>query len=153
MNDKGKIILVIVLTLIGVLVARQTRLLECVSESLQGIRYLLVWKGTEVKREDIVFIKDHKIKHVPQTQFAKRVLGLPGDMISRNKEAISIGSYQLPLLKQTKDGKPLTPISALYVPKDHAFVAGDHSRSFDSRYEEFGLVPIEKIWGKGIASW
>ena len=153
MNDKVKTILIMTVLIVGVLIARQTQLLECVSESLRGIRYILVWKGVQFARGDVIFIKNHKINTIKQTHFAKRVLGLPGDLISRNKDVLSIGSYRLPLLKHTKDGQPLTPLSISCVPQDHVFVAGDHPRSFDSRYEEFGLVPIEKIWGRGIGSW
>ena len=63
-----------------------------------------------------------------------------------------------PLLKQTKEGNLLTPLSVKNIPGEiiptgYVFVAGDNPNSFDSRYEEFGLVPMEKIWGKAIATW
>ena len=63
-----------------------------------------------------------------------------------------------PLLKQTKEGNPLTPlsvknISGEIIPPGYVFVAGDNPNSFDSRYEEFGLVPMEKIWGKAVFWW
>jgi type IV secretory pathway protease TraF len=73
-----------------------------------------------------------------------------------------------PLLKQTKEGNPLTPLSIKnipegrntqgiipegIIPKGYVFVAGDNLNSFDSRYEEFGLVPVEKIWGKAVLWW
>ena len=78
-----------------------------------------------------------------------------------------------PLLKQTKEGNPLTPLSVKrfsegnntekiipegiipkgIIPPGYVFVAGDNPNSFDSRYEEFGLVPMEKIWGKAVFWW
>ena len=74
-----------------------------------------------------------------------------------------------PLLKQTKEGNPLTPISVKrfsegdiskggilpegIISPGYVFVAGDNPNSFDSRYEEFGLVPVEKIWGKAVLWW
>ncbi len=78
-----------------------------------------------------------------------------------------------PLLKQTKEGNPLTPLSVKrisegnntekiipegiipkgIIPPGYVFVAGDNPHSFDSRYEEFGLVPMEKIWGKAVVWW
>jgi len=139
--------------LIAFLIAQQTQLLECVSDSLQGVRYLLVLKSSSFKRGDLVSIKGHKVSHVKATSFAKRVLGLPGDQIIRNGEAIQIGNTILPLLNTTQEGRSLTPLSSEVVPKGYVFVAGDHPRSFDSRYEEFGLVPIEKICGKAIHTW
>ena len=135
------------------LLTYQTQLLECVSESLLRIRTILVWKGAAVSRGDIVSIKNHPVVYVKATNFAKRVLGLPGDSITPHNDILQIGSYRLPLLKQTKDGNPLTPLSTDYIPQGYVFVGGDHPRSFDSRYEEFGLVPLRKIWGKGIATW
>lgn len=53
-----------------------------------------------------------------------------------------------PLLKETKDGKPLHPLKATIIPEGYVFVATSHPRSFDSRYEEFGLVKQEHITGK-----
>ena len=138
---------------ISCFVVCQTKLLECVSESLNGIRYILVWRGNNFTYGDIVFIKGHSVRHVKVTHFAKRVLGFPGDPITHNSSSLQISSYRLPLLRQTQDEKPLTPLSLPQVPFGHVFVAGDHLRSFDSRYEEFGLVPVEKIWGRGILSW
>ena len=35
----------------------------------------------------------------------------------------------------------------------YVFVAGDHPKSFDSRYDEFGLVNIENIQGRAIWWW
>jgi conjugal transfer pilin signal peptidase TrbI len=139
--------------LIAFLITQQTQLLESCSDSLQGIRYILVLKGTSFKRGDIVSIKKHKVPYVKVTSFAKRILGLPGDQIIRNGEAIQIGSTIVSLLKTTKEGRSLTALSFEVVPKGYVFVAGDHPRSFDSRYEEFGLVPIEKIYGKAMMTW
>lgn len=78
-----------------------------------------------------------------------------------------------PLLKQTREGNPLTPLSVKefsegsipkgmifrgaipegIIPPGYVFVAGDNPNSFDSHYEEFGLVPMEKIWGKAVLWW
>ena len=131
-------------------VATKTQFLECLSESLQGVRYLIVVKDTTCARGNIVSIQGHNVAHIQEGRLAKRILGLPGDAIWRQENSLCIQSVCLPLLKQTKDGKPLTPISARLVPDGYAFVAGDHPRSFDSRYEEFGLVPLKKIWGRAI---
>lgn len=39
------------------------------------------------------------------------------------------------------------------VPDGFVFVRGDNSAtSHDSRYEDFGLVPIEEIWGKVVGA-
>jgi signal peptidase I len=136
-----------------------TQLLEVASESLEGVRYLIVLKSSSIKRGDIVSIQGHKPEYVGQLLFTKRVIGLPGDHVIRNKTQLTIkaqnGSFSmsLPLLTKTKEEEPLTPLSLNVIPKGTYFVIGDHLRSFDSRYEEFGLIPLEKIYGKAMLKW
>lgn len=164
---------IVICTVIAVLslIASQTHLGECTSGSLQGIRYALFIKSSDIKRGDIVCLKGHTMKYAQGNKtLAKLVLGLPGDRIFRcGRNQLSVISHQngeegrkkspvqtthtLPLLKRTRKGEPLTPLSVRTIPEGHIFVAGDHPRSFDSRYEEFGLVPIEKVWGKALLWW
>jgi signal peptidase I len=136
-----------------------TQLLENVSESLDDVRYLLILKTTKIKRGDIVSIQGHTPHYVGDHNFTKRVIGLPGDSITRDKTHLTIkaqnGAFAitLPLLTQTKESQPLTPLSLNVVPQGYLFVTGDHLRSFDSRYEEFGLVRKENIYGKALLKW
>lgn len=136
-----------------------TQLLENVTESLDDVRYLLILKSTKIKRGDIVSIRGHTPQYVGNYIFTKRVIGLPGDYIIRDKTHLTLKAQNgalattLPLLNQTKEGKPLTPLSFEVVPQGYFFVTGDHLRSFDSRYEEFGLVSMEKIYGKALLKW
>ncbi len=136
-----------------------TQLLENVSESLDDVRYLLILKTTKIKRGDIVSIQGHTPQYAGEHIFTKRVVGLPGDQIIRNKTHLTLkaqnGAFAItfPLLTQSKEGHPLTPLSLEVVPQGHVFVTGDHLRSFDSRYEEFGLVKKEKIYGKALLKW
>jgi type IV secretory pathway protease TraF len=53
--------------------------------------------------------------------------------------------------KQSKDGRILTPIKPKVIPKGMVFVSGEHERSFDSRYEELGLIPTKNLQGRLIA--
>ena len=157
---------IVALIFIGLIVATQTRFTECLSESLSGVKYLLFLKHSRPQHNDIVLIKGHQeehISHLPSWPYAKRVLGLPGDQIQRNQAAIRVewkncktnpcSSQLLPLLKHTRKGKSLTPISVGVIPEGFIFVAGHNPQSFDSRYEEFGLVPLEKVWGKAVFTW
>jgi len=139
--------------------ATYTQFLESVSESLDDVRYFLILKSSSIKRGDIVSIQGHTPHYVGDHIFTKRVVGLPGDWIIRNKTHLTLkaknGAFSiiLPLLTQTKEGQPLTPLSLEVVPQGYLFVTGDHLRSFDSRYKEFGLVKREKVWGKGVLTW
>lgn len=136
-----------------------TQLLENVSESLDDVRYLLMLKSTKIKRGDIVSIQGHSPQYVGKHIFTKRVVGLPGDYIIQGKTHLTLkaqnGAFAitLPLLTQSKEGHPLTPLSHDVVPEGTLFVTGDHPRSFDSRYEEFGLVSMKKIYGKAVLKW
>ncbi|MBL8676047.1 MAG: signal peptidase I, partial [Alphaproteobacteria bacterium] len=137
-----------------------TQLLEVTSESLEGVHYLFVRKSTSIKRGDVVAIQGHKPQYLEgKYLFTKRVIGLPGDQIIKTKKGLAIkaknGSFTIiyPLLDKTKEGQTLTPLPLQSVPAGYLFVIGDHLRSFDSRYEEFGLVPMVKVWGKAVAKW
>lgn len=139
-------------------IATFTRFDVCLTKSLDGVNYLLILKRgfpfqTPIAQGDIVSIEGHTPHYVGAHIFAKRILGLPGDRIIRKKHSLKIGDQVLPLLTQTKEGQPLTPLSLKVVPQGYVFVVGDHPRSFDSRYEEFGLVKIENIYGKAVWKW
>lgn len=137
-----------------------TQLLEVTSESLEGVHYLLVRKSASINRGDIVAIQDHKPQYLEGSYlFTKRVVGLPGDNITKTKRGVEVKARNssistiFPLLDQTIDRKPLTPLSVSIIPEEYVFVVGDHPRSFDSRYEEFGLVKMENIQGKSLWFW
>lgn len=139
-------------------IATFTRFDICLTKSLDGVHYLLTLKRDfpfqhPISHGDIVSIHGHTPQYVGKHIFAKRVLGLPGDRIVRQKNSLKIHSETLPLLTETKEGQPLTPLGLTVVPKGTLFVVGDHPRSFDSRYEEFGLVNAENIWGKAVLWW
>ena len=161
--------LVIGLGFAGILcwwISSQTLLLKCQSDSLLNARHLLIRKGNSFQRGDIVCLQDHRVKSIVGDKLlAKRVIGLPGDQIRHEKQFIKVvpqdgvlspgtlNSSVLPLLKQTIKGELLTPLSFTTIPEGYVFVAGDCPRSFDSRYEEFGLVLIKNVKGRGIWFW
>lgn len=160
-SKKSAILFSIILLpcLIGWWLITYTQFLEVSSDSLEDIHYLLVHKTTSVKRGDIISIQGHPPQYVGEHIFTKRVVGLPGDQITKTKNWLKIKAKNssiisiFPLLEKTKNGQVLTPLSFKIIPEGHLFVGGDHPRSFDSRYEEFGLVPMESVWGKGLLWW
>ena len=148
------------LSLLCWVITSYTKLAVCASDSLKGIHYALFLKSTSIKRGDIVLLPNYPVPYVGEKPLAKRVLGFPGDKVTHNKGQLKIESKNaasqmnfpttLPLLDKTKEGKLLTPLSISIVPEGYIFVAGDNARSFDSRYEEFGLIEKKRIWGKAI---
>ncbi|MBP6951902.1 MAG: signal peptidase I [Alphaproteobacteria bacterium] len=156
-----KLILVVgIFMAIGWWFTTYTQLLEVTSESLEGTHYLLVRKSSSINRGDIVAIQGHKPQYLEGSYlFTKRVIGFPGDQITKTKKDLSIkaknGSFTTiyPLLDKTQEGQVLSPLSIPTVPEGYLFVVGDHIRSFDSRYKEFGLVSIDNIYGKALLKW
>lgn len=66
---------------------------------------------------------------------------------------LAIDALTFPLLDKTRDGKPLNPLEISIVPEGCVFVAGEHPRSFDSRYQEFGLVHQSHVMGRALQLW
>lgn len=81
--------------------------------------------------------------------YIKRVIGLPGDVVSINRGAVLINGKQLDenyVPKEYRDTFSMPPKS---VEPDHFFVLGDHRNSSnDSR--NWGLVPRSCVYGEAV---
>jgi signal peptidase I len=85
----------------------------------------------------------------PQSEFIKRVIGLPGDVVEGRDGSVFVNDVRLvePYLKQPD--LPIRPFGPLNVPPDMLFVMGDNRRaSQDSRF--FGPIPINDVVGKAF---
>ncbi len=80
-------------------------------------------------------------------KFIKYLSGQAGDRITNSNDEIFIGHNRVGKAYSTCK---LTPIKAQTVPKGYVFVSGNHTYSFDSRYQEFGFIKDEDIQGKVI---
>ena len=79
-------------------------------------------------------------------KLAKRVCGLPGDAVAVRWHHVYVNETCVgPLFDVTPSGKALHPIDISIVPEGYLFVRGDHPESFDSRYAECGLIPIDSV--------
>lgn len=110
-----------------------------------GYKVFFCVKGLALKRGDFVTFNTHPTAYFGNISYTKRLMGLPEDRIhvrkSSNKSQLFINDQPIGTLRTTtRDGKPLHPLKAKSIPEGYVFVSADHSRSFDSRYEEFGLV-------------
>lgn len=80
--------------------------------------------------------------------FLKLVRGLPGDVVTVQGSQVLVNGQ---LVGQAKprafDRYPLTPIAPVVIPADHYYVQGTSSDSFDSRYQESGLVQSKQVLG------
>lgn len=80
----------------------------------------------------------------------KKIVGKEGDeLVYDNQRNLWVRGQKIGKARtQAKDGRRLTPIKAGVIPKSMVFVKGEHERSFDSRYEELGLIPEAVLGGR-----
>lgn len=123
-----------------------------------GYRVFICLKGLQVKRGDFVSFHNHRTAYFGNISYIKRLTGLPGDRIRIDKprgeypwiqsRLFVNGKLIGSLRTSTREGKLLHPLKTTIIPEGYVFVGTDHPHSFDSRYEEFGLVKQECMVGK-----
>jgi conjugal transfer pilin signal peptidase TrbI len=102
-----------------------------------------------------------------QGRIIKRIIGEAGDQITSDQgnvwiNGVKIGrAYQrTEFAKQSTNANDnnhhgasitLTPIKSQVIPHGQVFLYAPHPKSFDSRYEEVGLVKLSDLEGKIIA--
>lgn len=98
-----------------------------------------------LKRGDYILFT-HPVNNM---RIGKEIIGLEGDTIAIKENHIFIGETDGgQLLEKSPSGQVMTPIHHKEIPQGYVFVRGNHEQSFDSRYEEFGLIPISAIQEK-----
>ncbi len=121
-----------------------------------SLPYYVVWieRGVVPKTGDLMvyYYSGMDLKsygYIKGIRFFKRVAGKEGDTIAVNGRQVSING------KLVGEAKPfanhgaikLDPIDAGTIPKGYLFAQGDSPNSFDSRYKQSGLVPLNKVQG------
>ena len=77
---------------------------------------------------------------------AKKVAGLPGDEIKIRAGILYINEQRVGKIQtKSSSGLELQPISQGRIDNDFIFVVGTHPFSFDSRYSDFGLIPLSNV--------
>ena len=120
---------------------------DSMTPALQDRDVILLWKTDRLKSGDLIgFYWQNKL-------LLKRVIGLPGDVISiddqgtvtRNGEVLKENYVQEPALGECSVSFPYQ------VPDNHYFVLGDHrATSIDSRSSVIGCVEKNQVIGKVI---
>lgn len=112
-----------------------------VSDSLP-YRLFISRKLETVRRDAYVsfFIKEGRYPLV------KQIVGIPGDQVENVSGSVFVnGKDRGKVLEKTPSGNIVSPINCKKIPEGHVFVSASHENSFDSRYNEFGLIPIDQI--------
>lgn len=83
--------------------------------------------------------------------FFKVLRGLPGDVVTVSGQTVWLNGQPVGEAKtHAFDGQPLHPIPAGVIPAGHFYVQGTGPDSFDSRYQESGLVRAEQVLGTAV---
>ena len=85
-------------------------------------------------------------------RLVKRVIAEAGETISYDKEGtLYVGTQEVGKPKHlSKTGQILTPIKEQVIPEGHVFLYAPHQDSFDSRYEELGLIHQNALQGRAV---
>jgi len=104
-----------------------------------------------IRRGDVVVFK---WPPQPETDYIKRVVGLPGDTVELRHGTLFVNGERVdePYVKNEYRRLDLKPHRPERVPPGHYFVLGDHrNASHDSR--SWGTVPVELIKGRALLIW
>ena len=133
--------------LLGIFLLARTHITLNASTSLPYAAFFCI-KSLHPKRGDLVCLKGHACIYPAPSHMTKRLLGMAGDRIHLRGGVLFVGRRRVGTLrKTTREGLPLTPLRTEVIPEGFVFLGGSHPDSFDSRYEEFGLVPETVIQG------
>lgn len=84
--------------------------------------------------------------------FGKRVLGMPGEHVTREGRQFFVNGVPVALAKATtRTGEPLALGPTGTIPKGCYFVGTAHKDGFDSRYAAIGWICRPRILGTGRA--
>lgn len=82
--------------------------------------------------------------------FAKRVYGMPGDVVSREGGVVRINGAEVARLKPTSSrGETLEPGPTGRIPEHCYYLGTAHKDGLDSRYADIGFVCRARIIGTG----
>jgi signal peptidase I len=121
--------------------------------SLHDKERLMVDKWTYLfhppARGDVIVFLSPPAANEPNTDFVKRIIGIPGDVITITGTTVSVDGTALneTYISPQFQGTGGNPVHNLVVPPGQYFVLGDHrSNSLDSRF--WGFLPRGNIIGR-----
>lgn len=125
------------------------------TESLPGTVFLIDKKDRRVEKGELVAFTWKGAAPIPDgVTVIKRVAGVPGERVHVENRFVFINQQPIGIAKTlSRTGEPLMPISDGVIPRLHFFAAGDHTDSFDSRYEKPGLIPFSSVRGRAYSLW
>ena len=84
----------------------------------------------------------------------KQIKGEGGDRLHYEEGELWLNDQKIGQLYTINSrGEKLTPIAAQTIPKGFVFLWATHPKSFDSRYEEMGLIHARVLQGRAVPLW
>jgi len=133
------------------------------TSSMQKGLYVRTGNATDLKVGEIVALpmpknaKDYlvdKLGYPTDTLLIKRVAALPGDIVCRQTDTLTVGGKMLQAKARDRRGNVLPNWQGCYkLSNERIFIQGDRPGSFDSRY--FGPVSRHALSGtyRQVLSW
>ena len=120
-------------------------------------RYFVQFPKLTPKKGDLTIVYNGWYKG----KIIKRIIGIAGDQISTDGHGnIFINQQKIGRAHERSEfgcqggiqgSVTLTTIKPQIIPEGRVFLHSPHPRSFDSRYQEVGLVPVSDLEGKAVA--
>jgi len=117
------------------------------SPSLPYTMFVVEKRGLPQKGGFVVFNFPGKQFYNPKDRFVKKVVGVPGDRVEvRGREVFLNGESVAVAKEKSVKGIPLAQLNFNgVIPEGKLFVLGMTKDSYDSRYEDVGLVDQNRI--------
>ena len=121
-----------------------------VTDSLPGLVYVVRAGERPTVRGDTVAFRPPPNRFYPQRMvFVKKIQGLPGEHVTRvGRDFFINGKYVATAKWRARSGEPLVPGPVGVIPAGTYFVWTPHPDSYDSRYEDIGWIPAERLVGR-----
>jgi len=105
----------------------------------------------ELRRGDVVVFKQPQ---EPETDYIKRLIGLPGDVVELRSGYVWVNGQELdePYIENAYRHHGTVNFGPIAVRQDHYFLLGDHrDQSYDSR--DWGQVHRDLVKGRALLIW
>lgn len=144
--------IILLIWLVSLLLSPWYRLGINGTDSLPGTLYLVFKHENPDTRGNLVAFYPPENRFYPKDMFfIKKAIGMPGDKVTRQGQDFYLnGEYIATAKTHSQSGKLLDPGPTGIIPNDHYFVWTPHPDSYDSRYEDIGWIPKDRVIGRAV---
>lgn len=138
---------------LSIMIPRNYELVLNHSESLP-LHAVIIKKGelpTKLDQAFVFFVRDNPIYQNQEVKFIKLLGGKEGDEVKINDRDFSVNEKFIGTAKtHSLKGEPLAMARSGVIPPHKFFAYTNHVDSFDSRYNEIGLIDEKDIIGTAV---